>query len=139
MKKLKYLFGLFFLTLLNSSAQVAVGVHYGPPVWAPAAPVTVQYYYLPDIGVYYDAGARNYIYPRRGAWIRANALPSYYRGYNLHHSRPVYLTSYRGNRPYVLYKEHKVKYKGNGKWKGKVYNNARGQKRGHHKEHHKKR
>ena len=120
MKSIKMLIvGMLFFVATGMSAQVSVNVNLGgPPVWAPAAPVEVQYYYLPDIEVYYDAPAHRYIYLNNGAWIRSSNLPNRYRGYDLYHARPVYLTDYRGNQPYLFYKQHKVKYKGNGKWKG---------------------
>jgi len=112
---------LFFLMLtliaftISSKAQVSVNVNLGtPPVWARAAPPEVHYYYLPDIEVYYDVPARRYIYLRNGRWQRSAALPSYYRGYDLYKGRTVYLTDYRGNRPYAYYKTHQIKYKGNG-------------------------
>jgi hypothetical protein len=87
------------------------------PVWAKAAPVNVNYYYLPDIQTYYDVPAKRYIYLNNGSWVRTSALPARYKGYNLYNSNPVFLKDYKGNSPYTLYKVHKVKYKGNGKWK----------------------
>lgn len=126
MKTLKTsIIGLLFFITANSFSQVSVDIHVGPPAWAPAAPVAVQYYYLPDIGVYYDVPAQRYIYLRRGAWVRSAVLPGRYRGYDLYHSHPVYLTDYRGNAPYVYYSEHRVKYKGNGKWKRNGHDNGR--------------
>jgi hypothetical protein len=115
MKKLSfYIVGLLFTIAMNG--QVTVGAHFAPPVWAPKAPPTVKYYYLPDIETYYDVPAKNYIYLSNGTWVRTTVLPASYKEYNLANSHPVYLTDYRGNTPYVLYKEHKVKYKKNG-WK----------------------
>ncbi len=139
MKKIKLVIGLFvlFITFQNQ-AQAVVNINYGPPpIWAPKAPAAVQYYYLPDIGTYYDVPHKSYVYQNRGVWVRTKALPARYRVYDLYHSRPVYLTNYRGNTPYVYYKQHKVKYKGNGNWKQNGHDN------GHHKggswkkEHHK--
>ena len=131
MKTLKIaIAALLFFTATVTTAQVSVDVHFGPPAWAPAAPANVQYYYLPDLGVYYDVPAQRYIYPRRGAWVRTAVLPGRYRGYDLYHSRPVYLTEYRGNTPYVYYKEHKVKYKGN-VWKPNKHDNGKHKGKGH--------
>lgn len=103
---------------LSSHAQVSVSVNIGtPPVWAPAAPVTVDYYYLPDIEVYYDVPARTYIYFGNGAWRRSRFLPARYRGYNLAQGHTIYLSDYHGRTPYSYFKEHKVKYRGNSDWK----------------------
>lgn len=119
-----FLLAALFMVAVNSQAQVSVNVNIGtPPVWAPAAPVAVQYYYLPDIQVYYDVPAQRYIYLRNGSWFRSAALPSRYRGYDLYHGHTVYLTDYRGHRPYEFYKVHKGKYKGNG-WKSNGHDNG---------------
>ncbi|WP_412463959.1 hypothetical protein [Flavobacterium mekongense] len=121
---------------VKTQAQVSVNINVGtPPAWAPNAPVEVHYYYLPDIEVYYDVPARRYIYLRNGRWFRSAALPPHYRGYDLYRGRTIYLTDYRGNRPYSYFKTHKVKYKGNGKWK----NHHRDEKfKGHRGKGHKK-
>jgi hypothetical protein len=110
---------------LSGQAQVSVSVNIGtPPVWAPAAPVTVEYYYLPDIQVYYDVPARTYIYFGNGAWRRSRFLPSRYRGYNLAQGHTIYLSDYHGRTPYAYYKEHKIKYKGNSDWKKNQQDNG---------------
>ena len=111
--KLFFLIALLAITA-SSKAQISVNVNLGtPPVWAPAAPVEVQYYYLPDIETYYDVPARRYIYMRNGVWTRTAYLPRQYRGYDLYHGHTVYLNDYHGNAPYSFYKQHKVKYVGN--------------------------
>lgn len=127
MKNLSYyiIAVLLFLTASTNAQIVKVDNHYGPPTWAPTAPTTVKYYYLPDIETYYDASAKTYISRRDGNWVRTSTLPTRYSAYDLSKGKTVYLTDYRGNTPYVLYKEHKVKYKGN--WKPNGHDN------GHHK------
>lgn len=112
MKNLKIILLVALFSVANSIySQVSVNINLGtPPVWAPANAVAVQYYYLPEIGVYYDVPAERYIYMRNGSWLRSAALPAQYRYYDLRHGRTVYLTDYRGNAPYKYYKTHKVKY-----------------------------
>ncbi|WNM18230.1 hypothetical protein [Flavobacterium capsici] len=142
MKKLKYLVIVALFAMANTAqSQVSVNVNLGtPPVWAPANAVAVQYYYLPEIGVYYDVPAERYIYLRNGKWFRSAALPAQYRYYDLRHGRTVYLTDYRGNAPYTFYKTHKIKYgkpaghsyakKGNnGNHKGKSKGKGHGKKK----------
>lgn len=115
---------------LTSFSQVSVSVNIGaPPVWAPAAPVNVGFYYLPDIHSYYDVHTTEFIYLNRGHWVRARHLPAPYRGYNLHRGRTVYLTDYHGHAPYKYYSTHRVKYK-----KHPVHYKHKGPK--HHKKHH---
>ena len=138
MKTMKLVLLSAFIGLaMNSQAQVSVNINVGrPPVWAPNAPAEVHFYYLPDIEVYYDVPARHYIYLNNGRWIRSASLPRMYRGYDLRHGRTVYLTDYRGDRPYSFYKTHKVKYKGNGKWKKDHY--YKGKSHGHRGKGHRK-
>ncbi|MGC4039492.1 MAG: hypothetical protein QM710_01490 [Flavobacterium sp.] len=125
MKKICYHIAALFLLATTSFAQITkVDRKYGPPAWAPSAPVTVQYYYIPDIEVYYDVPAKQYIYLNNGNWVRATALPAQYNGYDLTRSKPIYLTNYKGNTPYVLFKEHQVKYKVK-KWKANGHDNGR--------------
>ncbi|HLN96105.1 MAG TPA: hypothetical protein VK183_10775 [Flavobacterium sp.] len=112
MKKI-LLFTLFSLGFFASlRAQVSVNVNIGAaPAWAPVGYEEVEYYYLPDIGVYYDRPRAVYIYPSNGKWIRVKKLPPAYRGYNPYRGHTVVLTDYHGHAPYTLYEVHKVKYK----------------------------
>ena len=70
----------------------------------------MQYYYLSDIDVYYGVPQARFIYLSNGSWIRSVNLPPRCRNYNLHAGHVVYLTDYRGTRPYAYHKRHKVKY-----------------------------
>jgi hypothetical protein len=126
MRKLHYIIVILFFITAGNAQIVKVNNTYGPkpPTWAPKAPTTVKYYYLPDIQTYYDVPAQRYIYYNNGTWTRTAALPAYYRGYDLKNGKTVYLTDYKGNTPYVLFKEHKVKYKGNGQWKRNGHDNG---------------
>lgn len=129
MKAIKCILLGLLLTSFTMQSQVSVNVNVGtPPVWAPADRVEVQYYYLPEVDVYYDVPAERFIYIRNGRWHRSAALPAKYRGYNLRGANVVYLTDYRGNSPYKLHKTHKVKY---GK-RGNVYVVKEAKHKGHH-------
>jgi hypothetical protein len=138
MKNIQFYTLAFLLCLTNAIGQIVkVDRKYGTkttvktvttaPTWAKAAPVNVNYYYLPDIDTYYDVPARRYIYNSNGKWVRTAVLPSTYSRYNLSTGRTVYLTDYKGNAPYTLYNVHKVKYKGNKHWKRNGHDN------GHHR------
>jgi hypothetical protein len=139
MKTLKlFIIGLLFFAASSTQAQVSVNVNIGtpnvnvnigrPPVWGPVGYDDVDYYYLPDIEVYYDIRASQYIYFGNGNWVRTRQLPNRCRNYNLHNGYKVVLTDYHGNRPYSHFNSHKVKYyKG---YKGKPQKN-----RGDYSEH----
>jgi uncharacterized membrane protein YgcG len=112
MKKVKgIIIGLVMLLAFTTKAQVSVNVNVGsPPMWGPVGYTEVQYYYLPDVEAYYDVQTSMFIYYGGGVWIRRAHLPTRYRYYDLYSGYKVVLTDYRGNEPYVHFKNHKVKY-----------------------------
>lgn len=120
MKNLKILFSLLFLLgLSTANAQVSVNVNVGtPPVWAPATPAGVEYYYLPDVDSYYDIRTTEYVYVTNGRWIRSRSLPVAYRAYRPSPARTIVINDYHGRSPWVKHKVHVVKYKGPKKIKG---------------------
>ncbi|WP_133063415.1 hypothetical protein [Flavobacterium aurantiibacter] len=105
-------------------SQVQVQINVGTPAWIPPTPVAVQYYYLPEINVYYDAPAAQYLYVSRGNWVRTKVLPARYKNYNFARGKVVCVENYRGDRPYVYYKKQHAK---------RHYAKARGHKKGHGK------
>lgn len=128
-----------FLTNLMTNAQVSVNVNIGtpninvnigePPAWGPVGYDKVEYYYLPDIEVYYDIRTSQYIYFGNGKWVRVSNLPKHCRNYDLYKGYKVVLTDYHGRSPYTHFQHHKSKYyKG---YKGKPQKN-----RGHNSSHH---
>jgi hypothetical protein len=113
MKTLKLIIaGIILLVSANTmEAQVSVNVNLGqPPAWGPAGFSAVDYYYLPDIQSYYDIRNTQFIYFGGGKWNRSRNLPNQYRNYNLYNGYKVVLNNYRGSRPYVNFKNDKVKY-----------------------------
>ncbi|MFP9100379.1 hypothetical protein ACLI09_15115 [Flavobacterium sp. RHBU_24] len=103
--------GLLFVVTGQMKAQVSVNVNIGsPPAWGPSGYTDVRYYYIPDIGIYYDVANAEYIYPNNNVWVRTTVVPVAYRQYNFYNGYKVVLTDYKGATPYVYYKKHKVKY-----------------------------
>ena len=79
------------------------------PDWGPAEyEDEVEYYYLPDIEVYYDIRHAQYIYYGSGRWIRSRYLPRHCRNYDLHHGYKVVLNDYHGRTPYTHFHNHRV-------------------------------
>lgn len=92
-------------------AQVSVNVNIGsPPMWGPAGYSEVRYYYLPDVEAYYDVQTAMFIYYGDGVWVHHAYLPARYRGYDLYGGYKVVMHDYRGNTPYIHFKDHKSKY-----------------------------
>jgi hypothetical protein len=121
MKTIKlFIIALLFFAASSTNAQVSVNVNIGtpnvnvnigtPPVWGPVGYDNVEFYYLPDIEVYYDIRAAQYIYFGNGKWIRTRNLPNHCRNYDLYHGYKVVLTDYHGHTPYTHFHSHKAKY-----------------------------
>jgi len=112
MKSFKLFIVGFMLVLAGSTqAQISVKVHIGtPPAWGPAGYNNVQYYYLPDVEAYYDVQHSMFIYQSGNAWVHRSYLPTRYRNYDLYGGYKVVVNDYRGNTPYIHFKDHKMKY-----------------------------
>ena len=77
------------------------------PIWGPTGYDYVEYYYFPDIEVYYNVPKHRFIYFERGHWITRSSLPSRYRGYDLYHSYKVVVNE---REPYLNHQTYKEKY-----------------------------
>jgi len=84
------LFSCFLFKQANAQVHVSVGVNIGSqPEWGPVGYDRADYYYMPDIGVYYDVPAHQYIYQNDGVWVRRTYLPARWRNYDLYHGYKV--------------------------------------------------
>lgn len=112
MKKLKLIaLGIFLFVSNLTQAQVSVNVNIGkPPAWGPIGYSNIEFYYLPDIEVYYDIRTSQFIYYQTGRWYRSRYLPAPYRNYNLYNGYKVVLRDYHGSHPYYYFNSHKAKY-----------------------------
>lgn len=99
---------------VEAGAQISISINIGlQPVWGPVGYDYVDYYYLPDMEVYYYVPRQQFIYLSNGEWIVAASLPYRYRSYNLYTGYKVVINE---PRPYLQFQSHKViysKYKGN--------------------------
>ena len=97
----------FALVLLGAAepAQAQVNININSPSWGPAAPAGTQYYYIPELGGYYDLRDKHYVVQREGKWQRVTTVSTY----NPSNFHPVVI-NYVGAQPWVLISEHKVKY-----------------------------
>jgi hypothetical protein len=103
------------LSQQNADAQIRINANINigsQPLWGPVGYDYVDYYYMPDIDVYYHVPRRQFIYLDGGRWIFAASLPGRYRGYNLYTSPKIVINE---PRPYLRADVYRVKYKN---WKG---------------------
>lgn len=103
---------LFFLLMImyRAGAQVSLNVNFNigsQPVWGPVGYDYVEFYYLPDIEVYYWVPRRQYVYLSNGRWVFATYLPARYRSYNLYTGYKVVINEPRA---WNHFHSHKTKY-----------------------------
>ncbi|MFZ4724201.1 MAG: hypothetical protein ACOYMD_02010 [Paludibacter sp.] len=111
MKAFKLIIIAVFLFSGAAQAQLSINVHIGsPPQWGPAGYSDVRYYYLPDVEAYYDIHNSTFIYIEGRNWVHRKYLPSRYRNYDLYNGYKVVMSDYRGNTPYIQFKDYKSKY-----------------------------
>lgn len=102
-----------FFKPLYAQVHLSVGVNIGSqPEWGPVGYDHADYYYMPDIGVYYDVPAHQYVYYNNNAWVRAAYLPPRYRNYDIYHGYKVVINQ---PRPWVrddIYRTRYANYRG---------------------------
>jgi hypothetical protein len=110
MKKLILLFVLITGGLLcqPTFAQVTFRANItAQPIWGPVGYDHVEYYYLPDIDVYYSVPRHKYIYMDDGNWVARSYLPPSHRDYDMYKARKVVINE---PKPYLHHKDFRVKY-----------------------------
>ena len=96
--------------LAEAQVHLSVGVNIGAqPEWGPVGYDHADYYYMPDIGVYYDVPAHQYVYLNNGAWIHAAYLPVRYRNYDIYHGYKVVVNR---PEPWRYDRDYRVRYAG---------------------------
>lgn len=94
-------------------AQINVNVNIGSmPAWGPVGYDYVDYYYLPDIDVYYHVAQHRFVYFERGRWIFAPALPPRCRNYDLYGGYKVVINEREPYRYHQKYHKMYAKYRG---------------------------
>jgi len=96
--------------LANAQVHLSVGVNIGAqPEWGPVGYDHVDYYYMPDIGVYYDVPVHQYVYLDNGVWVHRAYLPARWRSYDVYHGYKVVVN--RPN-PWRYDADYRVRYAG---------------------------
>ena len=97
------------------NAQVSVSINFNldsQPVWGPTGYDYVEYYYLPDIDIYYDVPQHRYYYYNNGRWRYNSNLPSRFGNYDFYNSYKVVINEREPWRNHKKYKEKYSSYKG---------------------------
>ncbi len=117
MKKIIIILGIVFSVFIvqKSEAQIRINANINigtQPLWGPVGYDYVDYYYLPDMDVYYYVPERRFIYLDAGRWIFAASLPTRFGRVNLYATPKIVINE---PMPYLRADVYRVKYKG---WKG---------------------
>jgi len=94
----------------QAQSQVSLGININigsQPVWGPVGYDYVDYYYLPDIDVYYYVPRHQFIYLSGGRWIFSAYLPVRYRSYDLYSGYKVVVNE---PRPYLHANVYRTRY-----------------------------
>jgi len=101
-------FVLSVATISTSQAQVHVNVNIGSqPLWGPTGYDNVDYYYLPDLEMYYYVPQHQFIYQSNGRWVYTNNLPPRYRNFDLYSAHKVVVN---GPKPYMHFDQDRRNY-----------------------------
>ena len=123
MKKLILISAIAMSGLLVNTADAQIRFHFGfrfapRPVYVTAPVQTVysqpavyndDYYYLPDVGAYYNVNEQCYYYNDGNAWVSAAYLPGAYRNYDWRNARRFEV---RASRPYMNDDFYRNRYNG---------------------------
>jgi len=97
-----------FALVQPASAQVSVNINIGSqPVWGPVGYDYVEYYYLPDIDMYYHVPTQQYVYLVNGRWVFSRILPPYYSNYDFYRGYKVVINE---PRPYMYHDRYRANY-----------------------------
>lgn len=115
MKRTKIIFFICALSVVCFSsvqAQVRVNVNLGvQPTWGPASYDYAEYYFLPELGIYYSVPDRVFIYPHGNGWKFAKRLPGRYRNFDLYSTYKVVVNEPRPYMRHGYYVEHYRDYR----------------------------
>ncbi len=105
---------LFVFTAADSQISINLGFNFeSQPVWGPAGYDHVDYYYLPDIEVYYNVPQQRFYYYEGDVWISRASLPYRYRNYDFYTSYKVVVNEREPYRNHRMYKEKYYSFRGN--------------------------
>ncbi len=116
-------------TFKTADAQVSVNLNVNlgnQPSWGPAGYNYVEYYYMPDINVYYHVNSRKYTYYNGKKWLTVGNLPGKYRNYDLYRGYKVVVNRSAPWRNHNYYVNNYSRYKG---YRGQPH--IKGHKHGH--------
>ena len=100
---------LFFAGISTSSAQIGFSLNINSqPQWGPANYDHVEYYFLPEYGIYYYAPGAQFVYKVGSRWTYSSTLPYRYRNANLYSTYKVVVNE---SKPFLRHDYYVNQYK----------------------------
>jgi hypothetical protein len=97
-----------FTTPVKAQISFNVGINISSqPIWGPVGYSSVQYYYLPDIDVYYYVPQALFLFQAGGRWLTSSSLPPDCSNYDLYNGYKVVINE---TRPYMHDRDYREKY-----------------------------
>lgn len=113
MKKILITAMLIAGSVYMGTAQVNVSINIGSqPAWGPTGYDYVEYYYLPDLDIYYDVGRAEYVYLDGPTWVYRRSLPPRFAHYDIYHTYKVVVNEPTPWRRHDYYRTQYIKYRG---------------------------
>lgn len=140
MKKFILLLGLLVATVTYNKADaqnINISINIGSqPAWGPTGYDYVDYYYMPEIDVYYNVNSSLFYYWINGYWMSARYLPYRYHSYDFYNMYKVvvnvhdpWLYNRRHRRLYADYRSYKrqpvIKYSSDNRYRDSRKNEVR--------------
>lgn len=92
---LSVMVGLLISSTHSQAQSFQININIGAqPAWGPAGYKYVDYYYFPDLNVYYNVNNRLFVFhDGRGFWVESNYLPYEYQRYDLYRMYKVVINN----------------------------------------------
>lgn len=93
----------------TAKAQVSIQINLNhQPAWGPSGYDRADFYYFPDLNIYYDVNNSLFYYFSGSRWISNHYLPSRYDKYDFYQLHKVVMNN--GPRPWLRNRNHKKEY-----------------------------
>jgi hypothetical protein len=107
------LFSVFVFGTATAQLNVSVRANIGAqPIWGPIGYDHVEYYYMPDIHVFYYVPAHRYYYQQGGRWVYSSSLPYRFHNYDIYNGYKVVINDPYPYRHAETYRTKYAEYKG---------------------------
>lgn len=98
---------------IKASAQLKINVNIGSqPTWGPTGYDYVDYYYMPDVDMYYYVPKRQYIYMQGGQWRFSTVLPRQYSNFDINTGYKVVINEPKPYNRAAYYRSKYANFKG---------------------------